>query len=150
MATYGWATSSSNYRGHPALYVNQPYVVDTIIDFDSTTNAASDVFQAIPVPAKTLILEAGIEVLTADSAGNSGTVALGDGTNTWVAAAAPTSLGFMTIGSVESKGKTSLDTIDVTVGTGEINAKIRVWAVLCNVDRPETSQVVTFATTTTI
>ena len=150
MATYGWATSSSNYRGHPALYINQPYVVDTVIDFSTTTNAAADVFQAIPVPAKTLILEAGIDVLTVDSAGNSGTVALGDGTNTWVAAAAPTSLGNMTIAAVESKAYSALNTIDVTVGTGAINAKIRVWAVLADLSRTETSQAVTFATTTTI
>lgn len=150
MATYGQATSSTNYRGHPALHMNAPYMVDKIIDYGTTSFAATDVVQAIVVPANTLILEAGIVVLTADSAGNSGTVALGDGTNTWVAAAAPTSLGNMTVASVESKFKTSLDTIDVTGATGVINAKLRVWAILVDLTRPETAQTGTWSTSTTI
>ena len=54
-------------------------MVTQVVDFSSFTNAAGDVVQVIEVPANTLCLYAGMDVLTADGAGNSGTLSLGDG-----------------------------------------------------------------------
>jgi cell division protein YceG involved in septum cleavage len=140
MATYAnsGGTSGIAATGIPVR------VVAEVVDFDSTTNAASDVFRVINVPANTVVVEAGVEVLTADTAGNSGTVALGDGTIVWVVAAAPTSTGQMTNANVAQIVKGTADTLDVTVGTGEINAKIRVWAILADLNVPKTAQVMTF------
>lgn len=150
MATYGFATSTgTRSSGHPSN-ARKPYIANTVIDFSTQVPAINDVFQAIVVPAKSLILEAGIDILTADTAGNLGTLALGDGTNTWVAAATCAAAGPMTIAAVESKTKNAVDTIDVTVGTGVVNAKIRVWAVLVDISDTETSQVVTYSTSTFI
>lgn len=173
MATYGIAdTAYAHYRESEA------YVASVIVDFSSTTNAANDVFQCLKVPANTIVLNAGIDVLTADTAGNSGTVALGDGTNDYVAAVAPTSTGPLapsTIAAIstdmsadandnELKGKVNAilgvlykgdmnvfvnanDTIDLTVGTGAINAVVRVWAVMADVAAKRNStQTVTFST----
>lgn len=171
MATYEIATT-----GYKHSHESEVYVSSVVIDFSSTTNAASDVFQAIKVPADSLVLAVGVDVLTADTAGNSGTVAVGDGTNDFIAAVAPTSTGTLapsTIAAIatdmsldandnELKGKvnsilgvlykgdilTSFDannTIDVTVGTGAINAKIRVWAIMADLNGTrDTTQRVTF------
>ena len=49
-------------------------VLSVVVDFSSTTNAANDVFQCIELPLQ--VVTAGIEVMTADTAGNSGTVSL--------------------------------------------------------------------------
>lgn len=145
MTTYALATVTG---GHKSTFA-KPYFVDVVIDFSTTTNATDDVFQAIEVPAYTMVLNAGIEVLTADTAGNSGTVALGDGSITYVAAAVPTSTAFMTSFDAVAEGFVdykAADTLDVTVGTGAINAKIRVWAILCDIaNHGSTSQTVTFS-----
>ena len=67
------STSASLPVGKPVRMVTQ------VVDFSSFTNAAGDVVQVIEVPANTLCLYAGMDVLTADGAGNSGTLSLGDG-----------------------------------------------------------------------
>lgn len=174
MATYQIANT-----GYGHYHESEVYVTSLVIDFSSTTNAASDVFQAIKVPADSVVLAAGIDVLTADTAGNSGTVALGDGTNTFVAAVAPASTGTLapsTIADIstdmsgdasdnELKGKINAilgvlykgdkivsfdadNTLDVTVGTGAVNAVIRVWALMADVNsNGVTTQKVTFTST---
>lgn len=144
MATYN---NNMGTTGHPA-HRKMPYMVTTVIDFSATTNATNDVFEAINIPAGTVILNAGIYVVTADSAGNSGTVALGDGSVTYVAATAPTSAGAY-IASGDAVGEmfvcfAAANTLDVTVATGAINAKIQVWALLADSLDPDGDQVVTF------
>ena len=67
------STSASLPVGKPVRMVTQ------VVDFSSFTNASGDVVQVIEVPANTLCLYAGLDVLTADGAGNSGTLSLGDG-----------------------------------------------------------------------
>lgn len=132
--------------GHPTKK-NAPYLAETVIDFSSQTNAATDVFQAINVPANACVLNAGVDVLTVDSAGNSGTVALGDGTVVYIAATAPTSA--VQLANGDAVGEMfvwydAADTLDVTVATGAINAVIRVWAIIVDGDDPITTQRVTF------
>jgi hypothetical protein len=141
MTTY---TNDGGTTGFPASS-NVVRVIAEVIDFDSTTNAAADVFQVLNIPAGTAILDAGIKVLTVDSDGNSGTVALGDGTLVWVVAAAPTTLGQMTSASVAVSVKNVADTLDVTVATGAINAKLLVWAVVADLNVNKDTQVLTFS-----
>lgn len=119
--------------GRRAMAV-QPYLTTEVVDFSATTNAAADTFAVLAVPANSVVLRAGIDVLVADTAGNSGTVALGEtggDVDRYVAAAAPTSTGQMTCTATASLAVSAADTIDILVATGAINAKVRVWAVIC-------------------
>ena len=77
MATYSISPASGT-AGHPS---KAPALkcVSVVVDFSSTTNVANDVFECITLPANTYVVTAGIDIITADTAGNSGTVALGDG-----------------------------------------------------------------------
>ena len=76
MATY--SVSGVGTSGHPTGYPTVK-VISQVVDFSSTTNATNDVFEVLSMPANTLVLYAGLDILTADSAGNSGTLSLGDG-----------------------------------------------------------------------
>ncbi len=133
--------------GHDA-HANMPYYNSVVIDFNTQSHTSTDVFETITVPAGTMILAAGIEKLTADSAGNSNTLALDDGTTTWVAAAVSTGTGQMT--GLDALGElwthhTAIATIDVTLAGGEANGKIRVWAVMLDTSDPITEQRVVFS-----
>ena len=122
-------------------------VLSVVVDFSSTTNAANDVFQCIEIPANTYVVTAGIEVMTADTAGNSGTVSLGDGDDVdrYVSAQTIANTNLVPIraqAGAGSQGTTSIgygnytaaDTIDVVVATGAINAVIRVFAIVADYD----------------
>jgi hypothetical protein len=126
-------------------------VMSEVVDFSSTTNAATDTFDVIGIPANTMVIAAGCDVLTADTAGNSGTLAVGDssGAAVYVAAAAPTAAGQMTLVD-DSKAYSAGDDIRLTIATGAINAKVRVWATMISLDKGGTdadtdSQTVTFS-----
>ena len=156
MATY--SVSGVGTSGHPTGYPTVK-VISQIVDFSSTTNAANDVFQVLSLPANTLVLYAGLDILTADSAGNSGTLSLGDGDDVdcFVSASTATA-GIETTrarAGDSSKGTTSIgyrycaaaETIDLVVATGAINAKVRVFAVTADCDGhgDGEAQVVTYA-----
>tara|TARA_R100000479_G_scaffold27546_1_gene10586 strand:+ start:74 stop:517 length:444 start_codon:yes stop_codon:yes gene_type:complete len=126
-------------------------VMSEVVDFSSTTNAGGDTFDVIGVPANTLVLAAGCDILTADTAGNSGTLAVGDssGAAIYSAAAAPTSTGQKTL-TDDPKAYSAGDDIRLTVASGAINAKVRVWATMISLDKGGTdvdadTQNVTFA-----
>ena len=111
-------------------------VMSEVVDFSSTTNAGGDTFDVIGVPANTLVLAAGCDILTADTAGNSGTLAVGDssGAAIYSAAAAPTSTGQKTL-TDDPKAFSAGDDIRLTVASGAINAKVRVWATMISLDK---------------
>ena len=111
-------------------------VMSEVVDFSSTTNAGGDTFDVIGVPANTLVLAAGCDILTADTAGNSGTLAVGDssGAAIYSAAAAPTSTGQKTL-TDDPKAYSAGDDIRLTVASGAINAKVRVWATMISLDK---------------
>ena len=125
-------------------------VIAEVVDFSETTNAAADVFEVLSIPADTVVLGAGINVITADTAGNSGTLALGDGgdadryvaASTVAAVAQETAIFATTVPYLNA----SADTIDLTVATGAINAVVRVWAIIADCSGGvETAQTVTFS-----
>jgi hypothetical protein len=145
------AYNSSNSSTLISASTDKVRILSDVVDFSSTTNAASDTFDVIGIPANTLVITAGCDVLTADSAGNSGTIAIGDSASGtyYVAAATVAATGQMTI-TDDSKVYSAANDIRITVATGAINAKVRVWAVVASLDKGGTekdteSQSVTFA-----
>jgi len=122
-------------------------LLSVVVDFSSTTNVANDVFECIELAANTYVVTAGIEVMTADTAGNSGTVSLGDGDDVdrYVTAQTIANTNLVPIraqAGAGSQGTTSVgygnytaaDTIDVVIATGAINAIIRVFAIVADYD----------------
>lgn len=77
MATYN-VTGAGGTTGHPSNG-RTPYMVENTIDIAQLNgdagSATNDVLQAIDIPAETIVMEAGIEILTQLS--NSVTVDLG-------------------------------------------------------------------------
>lgn len=136
-----------------------PYLVDVTIDFAAAATAkgsalaAADVIEALSVPVNTVILNAGLEVITAlGGESNDTTFDLGtavdadvfvDGFDADAAAAgayAQNAAAFQPI----VVGSTA-DTIDITIATATTaptSGEVRVWAVLMNVDgRPAATEV---------
>jgi hypothetical protein len=128
-----------------------PRVISDVVDFSSTTNASSDTFDVLPIPANSLVLAAGVDVLTADGACNSGTIAVGDSVDAdqYAAAATVAATGQMTTLDA-NYAYSAADAIRLTIGTGAIDAKVRVWACVISLDDGATlsdtnSQTSTFA-----
>ena len=136
MATYN-RTGAGGTTGHPANG-RTPYLVENTIDISainsSSGTANGDVVNALDIPAETLIMEAGIEVITALS--SSVTLDLGitggdvdryvDGDTNATGFSAPTATARTIVASA--------DTLDVLVLSADAAAgKIRVFAVLCDV-----------------
>ena len=157
MATF---TVTGNASTAASLPIGKPIrMVSQIVDFSQFTNASGDVVQVIEVPANTLCLYAGLDVLTADGAGNSGTLSLGDGADVDAFVSASTATAGMEVTRARagdsSMGTTSIgyrvyaaaDTIDLVIATGAIDAKVRVFCVLADFDGEGDSeaQKVTFA-----
>ena len=136
---------------YPADSLNKHYRVDVILDFPKIIAAraaagaaaltSTDVIQAIPVPAKTLVSSVGMEIITV---GAPGSLALGDGTAGagYLAATVSTSTGMFGGVPVLSSGAfaptlsggkvySAEDTIDVTLSTAVPSAAVvRVFAVM--------------------
>ena len=136
MATYN-RTGAGGTTGHPANG-RTPYLVENTIDISainsSSGTANGDIVNALDIPAETLIMEAGIEVITALS--SSVTLDLGitggdvdryvDGDTNATGFSAPTATARTIVASA--------DTLDVLVLSADAAAgKIRVFAVLCDV-----------------
>ena len=142
MAT--WTVTGGGSTGHSA---NAPTVkvYSEIVDFSEFTTAGTDVVEVIELPANSLVLYAGLDVLTADGSGNSNALSLGDGADVdrWVAASTPTagiettraragdsSLGTTSIGYAYYA---SADTIDIVSSVGvTTSAKVRGFAVVAD------------------
>jgi len=109
-----------------------PGIMEAIIDFSTTgnTNLSGDIFNTLVIPAGYAILGTGAEVLVADTAGNSGTIQLKTGTTAQGSAVAPSATGYQaSVGTwtpvVPAGSNVFLNTV---IGTGAINAVIRVFA----------------------
>ena len=148
MANY----NSSNANRRLKASSDKVRVMSEVIDFTSTTTANSgDTFDAIGIPANTLVMSAGVDVLVADTAGNSGTIAIGDSgdPDQYVNEVAPTSTGQQTL-LVAPEAYSAGDDIRLTIATGAINGKVRVLATMMSLDKDGTdvdgdSMNVTFA-----
>lgn len=129
-----------------------PYLVDVVVDFaDAATEkgsalAAADVIECISVPTNTCILNAGLEVITAAGGeSNDTTYDLGvtgidadvfvdgfDGDAAAAGAYAQNAAAFQPV--VIGATADTIDLLIATATTAPTSGKVRVWAVLMNVD----------------
>ena len=140
MATYD-VTGPSNAGARPSRRnpgTRVPYLVENTIDISQINAdagaAQNDVLQVLDIPAETLILHAGIEVLTALS--SSVTMDLGiTGGDVDVCVDGDTNAtGYAALTATARPIIASADTLDVLVLSAASSAgKIRVFALLCDV-----------------
>ena len=136
MATYN-VTGVGGTTGHPSNG-RTPYLVENTIDVSAVNGdsgaAQNDVLQAMDIPAETVIMEAGIEVLTACS----GSVTL----DLWITGGDvdiytdgdTNATGYSTLTATARHVAASADTLDVLVlSAASAAGKIRVWAIMCDV-----------------
>ena len=74
MATYD-LTAAGGTTGHPSNG-RTPYLVENTIDFSVSgfQPAANDIVQALDIPAESIVMNAGLEVLTAGADSSAGKV----------------------------------------------------------------------------
>jgi hypothetical protein len=136
-----------------------PYLVDVTIDFAAAATAkgsalaAADVIECINVPANTLILNAGFEVVTVLAGeSNDNTFDLGvtgvdadvfvDGFDADAAAAGAYAQNAAAFQPVVIATADTIDLLIATATTAPTSGEVRVWAVLINVDgRPARASV---------
>lgn len=111
-----------------------PCVVEAIVDTGQTaiSGVSGTVYDLINVPAGFAVLSTGAEIVQADTAGNSGTILLKVGAASQGSTVAPAANGFLaTVGTMTPVvPAASAVFITMTVGTGTINAIVRVFATL--------------------
>jgi len=140
MATHSKVTGSTS--GHPSTR-RKPYYVENTIDNSAFDPAAADIIQCLNVPAETLVMAAGLEVLTASSSsvtfdlGITGSTAGHHDPDAFVDAYDATGTGHAPMDATDAAAmlivKTA-DTIDIlTAGAQDTAGKVRVWAVLCDI-----------------
>lgn len=111
--------------------------LEAVIDFGATgnTHVANDIFELLVIPAGYAINLSAVEVLKADTAGNSGTIQVKVGSTAQGSAVAPSSTGFLaTVGTattVVPSGSNAF--LNLVVATGAINAVVRLIAQLDDV-----------------
>ena len=159
MATY---TDTLGYNkgsaGFHAKALNKVFVSEIIMDFAAITAArlaasatalgAGDILQALHVPAKTVVLKAGIEVVTAE--GGTMTLDLGDGADpdgyldgvdgnatagTGYASALAVAEGTPNtiVGYSNGKYYDAADTIDIVQVNAADTMELRIWALMVDV-----------------
>ena len=134
------ATFTITGGGNTGYGANGPNVkvASVVIDFtddDFGSLAATDTIEAIEVPAGTIVLSAGYEILTVGT--GSGTLSLGDGgdVDRYVTAVAQTAAGQKAaLATNVPHLYTAADTIDLKSATAVVNSKVLVWAIMadCN------------------
>lgn len=159
MATYtdgvGFNKGEATTGPLPHHALNKVGVISVTLDFAAITVAraaasltalgAADVIAALPIPAKTYVLQVGLDVTTAE--GGTLTIDVGDGTdadgyldgvNANTAASYATALVLAegapntTTGYGEGKYYSAADTIDVTTVNAADVAVVRLWALVAD------------------
>ena len=131
-------TGAGGTAGHPSNG-RIPYLVENTIDLSQLRSDTGpdngDVLQIFDIPAETLIMEAGIEVITALS--SSATMGLGiTGVDVDIyVSGANNAAGYKALtNTARHIVNTTADTLDIVIGGADSSAgKIRVFAVLCDV-----------------
>ena len=136
-----------------------PYLVDVTVDFAAAATAkgsalaAADVIECINVPANTLILNAGLEVITVlGGESNDTTFDLGvtttepdnfvDGFDADAAAAGAYAQNAAAYQPLVIGTADTIDLLIATATTAPTSGEVRVWAVLMNIDgRPARASV---------
>jgi hypothetical protein len=119
----------------------KPQIIEVVLDFSSTNLTTSDSIEVFEMNANTLVLMAGVEILTATS--NSGCVIdLGDDSDDdlYVAALDATATGHeINNAAGTAKLYTAADTIDMIVNSATFDGKCRVFAVIAEMGTAETA-----------
>ena len=117
----------------------KPQIIEVVLDFSSTSLTTSDSVEVFEMKANTLVLMAGVEVLTVASTG-SPTLDLGDDGNDDLFAAGVQAHTSVASGTT-SVGKfyTAADTIDLIADTAAFDGKVRVFAVIAEMGTAETA-----------
>ena len=136
MATYN-VTGPGGTTGHPTRS-RRPYLVENTIDISAINGdsgaAQNDVIQALDIPAETLVMEAGIEVLTALSSSVTLDLGITGGDVDIYVDGDTNATGYATLTATARHISAAADTLDVLVLSADSTAgKIRVWAVMCDV-----------------
>ena len=136
MATYD-RTGKGGTTGHPANG-RTPYLVENTIDISAINSnsgtANGDVVQALDIPAETLIMEAGIEVITALSSSATMDLGITGGDVDRYVDGDTNATGFSTLTATARVIVASADTLDIlTAGADSSAGKVRVFAVLCDI-----------------
>ena len=119
----------------------KPQIIEVVLDFSSTNLTTSDTVQAIEMNANTLVLMAGVEVLTAAGSG-SPTLDLGDGDDDdlYVEDVSGSATGHeINNAAGTAKLYTAADTIDLSANTATFDGKVRVFAVIAEMGTAETA-----------
>ena len=136
MPTYN-VTGAGGTTGHPANG-RTPYMVENTIDVSAINGdsgaAQNDVIQCLDIPAETLIMEAGIEVITALSGSVTLDLGITGGDVDRYVDGDTNATGFSTLTNTARMISASADTLDALIaGAASSAGKIRVFAVLCDV-----------------
>ena len=135
MPTYT-KTGDAGTVGHSAIK-RVPYLIENTFDATGQNVAAGDIVQMINVPAETLVVNAGIEILTAST--SSVTYILGDDgdDNRYMTATAADATGHKaTVAAVTNIGHIfgTANTLDIKcAGATDSAGKIRMWAVMVDI-----------------
>ena len=130
-------TGVGGTTGHPSNG-RTPYLVENTIDLSAiradTGPDNADVLQVLDIPAETLIMEAGIEVITALSSSATMDMGITGGDVDIYVDGDANATGYGTLTATARHIAASADTLDILIGGADSSAgKIRVWAVLCDV-----------------
>ena len=136
MATYN-VTGVGGTTGHPSN-TRTPYLVENTIDVSAVNGDAGttsgDVLLAIDIPAETLIMEAGAEVLTALTSSVTMDIGITGGDVDRYVDGDTNATGYSTLTATARVVVASADTLDILTGGANSTAgKVRVWAVLCDI-----------------
>ena len=136
MATYN-VTGAGGTAGHPSNG-RTPYLVENTIDVSAnngdTGAAQNDVLQAKDIPAETVIMEAGIEVITACSSSVTLDLGITGGDVDIYTDGDTNATGYSALTATARHVAAAADTLDVLVLSAASSAgKIRVWAIMCDV-----------------
>jgi hypothetical protein len=117
----------------------KPQIIEVVLDFSSTNLTTSDSVEVFEMKADTLVIMAGVEVLTLASTG-SPVLDLGDDADDDLFAAAVQGHTALAAGTT-SVGKYYLaaDTIDLIANTATFDGKVRVFAVIAELGTAETA-----------
>ena len=136
MATYN-VTGAGGTAGHPSNG-RTPYLVENTIDVSAVNGdsgaAQNDVLQAMDIPAETVIMEAGIEVITACSSSVTLDLGITGGDVDIYTDGDTNATGYSTLTATARHVAAAADTLDVLVlSAASCAGKIRVWAIMCDV-----------------
>ena len=136
MATYN-VTGAGGTAGHPSNG-RTPYLVENTIDISAINGdsgaAQNDVLQVLDIPAETIVMEAGVEVLTALSANVTLDLGITGGDVDIYVDGDAKEIGYSAATATARHVAASADTLDLLVLSAASSAgKVRVYAVMCDV-----------------